>query len=329
MSKSKISISLLVIIIMTFSFFSISLLNIESNNDTNIKSTSTNYSNEYSFKDIQVVSSGYFHTALLDYNGDLWIWGRNTEGQLGLGNKTNYNEPVQLHHETDGVIWEQVSLGGYHSAAIDSNGDLWTWGWNGYGQLGLGDYELYDTPQQVIHPNIDYDPNVKWEQVSVGAESSAAIDSNGDLWTWGGNNWGQLGLGDHYSDSNYLTPQQVQHDSSWEQVSLNMWHSAAIDSNGDLYTWGQNSVGQLGLGENYGAISYNSPQQVQHDETWTQVSTSYSNTAAIDSNGDLYTWGENDLGQLGLGDDSFGKYNTPQIVWTPKWKCILNTSFIR
>ena len=103
---------------------------------------------------------------------NLYSWGRNNNGQLGLGNTTLYSSPVQLGSLTD---WSQVSSGIYHTLAIKTNGTLWSWGYNGVGSLGLGDTTNRSSPVQV-------GALTNWLSVSAGYQISAAIKTNGTLW---------------------------------------------------------------------------------------------------------------------------------------------------
>ena len=169
--------------------------------------------------------------------------------------------------------WTQVSAGQSHTAAIRSDGGLFTWGFNGVppfffsGQLGLGDTTNRSSPVQV--------GTSSWTQVGAGGNHTAAIRSDGGLFTWGFNSYGQLGNGNTTSRS---SPVQVG-TSSWTQVSTGSVHTAAIRSDGGLFTWGRNGYGRLGLGD---TTNRSSPVQVG-TSSWTQVAAGSSHTAAITS----------------------------------------------
>jgi alpha-tubulin suppressor-like RCC1 family protein len=245
--------------------------------------------------DVASVSLGYNHSAAITKNGDLYTWGENLDGQLGDGTKTNSSKPVKIMSNV-----ASVSLGDWHSAAITTSGDLYTWGANYYGQLGDGTSgataSMRSTPVKIMS-------NVA--SVSLGYSSSAAITTNGDLYTWGWNNCGQLGDGTTTDSS---TPIKIM--SNVANVSLNHddscgEYSAVITTSGDLYTWGYNEDGQLGDGT---TTSRSTPVKIMSNAV--SVSLGKAHSAAITTNGDLYTWGNN-LWFGELGDGTTTNRSTP------------------
>ena len=127
------------------------------------------------------VSLGYWHSAAVTTNGDLYCWGRNYDGQIGDGTTTNRYTPVKVLENVS-----SVSLGEYHSAAVTTNGDLYCWGGNYDGQIGDGTNTNRNTPVKVLE-------NVS--SVSLGYGHSAAVTADGDLYCWGNNYHGQIGDG--------------------------------------------------------------------------------------------------------------------------------------
>ena len=252
---------------------------------------------------------GYNYSAAIGSDGNLYTWGGNDDGQLGNGTTTNQNRPAQIDKPQgapEGFAWKQVILGGWHSAAIGSDGNLYTWGDDGSGQLGDGTNTNQKTPTLVNKPQ-GTPEGFTWKQVSLGGFHSAAIGSDGNLYTWGYNKYGQLGNG---TTTNQNRPAQIDKPQgapegfAWKQVILGGWHSAAIGSDGNLYTWGRNDDGQLGNGtttnQNRPTL-VNKPQGTPEGFTWKLASLGEHHSAAIGSDGNLYTWGVNSNGQLGNG----------------------------
>jgi len=114
----------------------------------------------------------------------LWSWGYNAQGELGLGNITNYSSPKQVGALT---TWLNVAAGNYHSLAIKTDGTLWVWGASNFGCLGLGNLTDYSSPKQV-------GALTTWLNITAGRYHSLAIKTDGTLWGWGRNSSGQLGL---------------------------------------------------------------------------------------------------------------------------------------
>ena len=240
----------------------------------------------------------------------LYSWGIGTAGQLGLGIPANKSSPNQIGSLTN---WLQVSCGGYFALAIKTDGTLWGWGYNGNGQLGLGNNVTnYSSPVQV-------GGLTSWLQVSAGRYSVAAIKTDGTLWAWGANGSGQLGLN---NGSQYSVPKQVGTLTNWKSVYSGYNHTAAIKTDGTLWLWGNNYYGQLGLNSSGQYAYYSSPKQVGALTNWSSVCAGFYNTAAIKTDGTLWTWGENNYGHLGL--NNMNNYSSPkQVGLLTNWKNIV------
>jgi alpha-tubulin suppressor-like RCC1 family protein len=232
------------------------------------------------------LKGGDRHVLALLNDGTIWTWGRNDEGQLGLGDTTNRDTPTQVGSDTN---WSGIAATGYTSMGIKSDGTIWTWGRNDEGQLGLGDTTNRDTPTQV-------GSDTNWSGIGMGAFHTFAIKSDGTLWAWGQNNFGQLGLGD---TTNRDTPTQVGSDTNWANITGGWEHTVATRSDGTLWAWGRNDENQLGLGGN---TDRNTPTQVGSDTNWVTPKVGDYFTFVTRSDGTLWAWGQNNFGQLGLGD---------------------------
>jgi len=206
----------------------------------------------------------------------------------------------------DTAGFSTFSVGLYHSLAIKEDGSLWAWGSNLYGQLGLGDDDNGERniPTQV---GTDYD----WVSVSATWNSSLALKEDGSLWGWGENFYGRL-FGDVVSDGddwNFLpghedfvwVPTQVGGDYDWVTMSAGQYHVLAIKTDGSLWTWGESDEGALGLGDGWLTVPV-PPTRVGVDNDWTAVASRREQSLALKADGSIWAWGDNEHGQLGLGD---------------------------
>ena len=233
------------------------------------------------------VSGGNFSIAAIKTDGTLWTWGRNDQGQLGTNDITHRSSPVQT--VAYGTNWSSVGCGYYLTAAIKTDGTLWTWGRNTNGGLGDNSITHRSSPVQTI----SFGTN--WSQVSAGGNHIAAIKTDSTLWTWGLNTSGQLG--DNTITHRSSPVQTVAGGTNWSQVSCGYRITAAIKKDGTLWLWGINSAG--GLGDNT-TTSRSSPVQTATLGTnWSSVSCNSFYTAAMKTDGTLWAWGQNQLGQLG------------------------------
>jgi len=254
-------------------------------NDAIVRSTPvTTFSGGTNWKQ---VSSGYDHCAAIKTDGTLWTWGRNSYGKLGINNTISRSTPVTTF--AGGTNWKQVSCGQRHTAAIKTDGTLWTWGGNYHGSLGN------NTTTNRCTPVTTFAGGTNWKQVSCGVNFTAAIKTDGTLWTWGRNNYGQLG---DNTTTNRCTPVTTfAGGTNWKQVSCGRRHTAAIKTDGTLWTWGRNSYGNLGINNTDHRCT---PVTTFAGGTnWKQVSCGRRHTAAIKTDGTLWMWGRNHYGELG------------------------------
>ena len=198
------------------------------------------------------VTAGYDHTCATRTGGTLWCWGDNGNGQLGLGNHTGQDRPRPVTSPAAGG-WASVTAQLYDTCATRAGGTVWCWGYGYYGQLGIGNHKGQCHPQQVTTPATD-----GWASVTAGLYFSCATRTGGTLWCWGWNNYGQLGIG---SGTDQELPQPVTTPAAdgWASIAAGWQSTCATRTGGTLWCWGDNSYGQLGLGNH---TDHDRPQQV-------------------------------------------------------------------
>ena len=233
------------------------------------------------------VSGGGYHTAAIKTDGTLWVWGNGANGRLGNAVTINRSTPVTTF--AGGTNWKQVSSAYRHTSAIKTDGTLWTWGDGTLAQLGNNATGNRSTPVTT------FAGGTNWKQVSSTYSHTAAIKTDGTLWTWGNGANGRLG---NAVTTNVSTPVTTfAGGTNWKQVSAGGFHTAAIKTDGTLWTWGYGTSGRLG---NAVTTNVSTPVTTFAGGTnWKQVDARYSHTAAIKTDGTLWTWGDGTFGRLG------------------------------
>jgi alpha-tubulin suppressor-like RCC1 family protein len=228
---------------------------------------------------------GDSHTVIIDLNDNVWMFGRNNFGQLGLGDDENRNKPTVLTIDGQNFKARAISCGRFHTMLIDLNDSVWTFGDNTYGQLGLNDDRIRSTPNAL---------NLKAKAISCGTDHAVIIDLNDNIWVVGGNSRGQLGLNDAV---NRYTPTALNFKAKF--ASCGFKYTILIDLNNNVWAFGLNNYGALGLGDN---IHRNVPIQIP-DIKAKFVSCGDKYTILIELNNNILAFGSNFDGQLGLGDN--------------------------
>ena len=203
--------------------------------------------------------------------------------------------------------WLQVSGGTEFTAALKSDGTIWTWGFNGNGQLGNG---TLNTSVLQVQVGTDND----WVHVESGAIYAMAIKDDGSLWGWGFN--GAYNIFDGSTD-NILEPIQVGTDTDWSKVSAGQAHTLLIKTDGTLWGMGFNTLGQLGTGFDQNTPG---PVQIGSDTTWWQIATGGAHSLALKTDSTLWATGANFTGQLGDSTTNSSLVFVP--VGSMKWKKI-------
>jgi len=292
-----------------------------------------NVSNDYRSSPTQVgtdtnwakVSHSGTHAMAIKTDGTLWAWGKNDHGQLGLNNvlTPSYrgrSSPVQVGTSSD---WSSVSAAETITAAIKTDGTLWTWGRDRPGTSGqvpmLGRpsdaYVSKSSPTQV-------GGNTTWSKVNIGLSVAMAIKTDGTLWTWGAGRG--LGLDINYGYRS--SPTQIGSLTTWSEAVVNQMNRYANDcialrTDGTLWLWGNNQNGQLGFNNASDGTHKSSPTQLGTN-TWTSISFgSYSEVAAIKTDGTLWSWGQNQNGQLGQNNTVY-KSSPVQVATNTNWSLV-------
>lgn len=247
------------------------------------------------------LTAGGGHTLGLADDGNAYAWGLNSNGQLGDGTTQEQLTPVQVTQGDipSGVSIEQVSAGGNHTLALGSDGKVYAWGSNDYGQLGNGDMENSTTARRVVSESIP--EGVVLTEVHAGWDFSLALASNGQLFAWGRNDFGQLGNG---TNSSQLTPQPVTAAGvRFCRMAAGRFHSLAIASNGKAWAWGANSLGQLGTGttDPRALPAPILPGEMPTQTTVLEVAAGWAHSVLIGDDNRVYSVGANSSGQLGNG----------------------------
>jgi len=231
-------------------------------------------------------------------NGQLYMWGHNDHGQLGLGDNTTRLLPTlvntgALAGKTITKVYTHTNYG--YTFVIDSNRDVYATGYNGEGQLGLGNYTSRNTFAQV--------PGIKADDIilSHGSNySSSYIIDGSTLYSTGDNNVGQLGLGD-FARRNTFTAAAIR----VKTVSVSGHRNASVvclQTDGKVRVWGRNDRGQLGLGHTINSFWPITLTAAGNDVVKAITHDTYAFTAILKADGTIYTCGYNGHGQLGVGD---------------------------
>jgi len=240
------------------------------------------------------VSAGYGHSLGVRSNGTAWAWGFNSDGRLGDNCDISSRSPVSVAGGfTD---WCQVSAGSLHSLGLRTNGTIWAWGRGDCGRLGDNCDISRSSPVSVVGGFTD------WCQVEAGCRYNLGVRTNGTIWAWGCNVYGQLG---DNSTINRSSPVSVVGGfTDWCQVAAGHCHSLGIRTNGTAWAWGSNGfVGRLGDNSD---IDRSSPVSVVGGFTdWCQVASGRFHSLGVRTNGTAWGWGSGGNGQLGTNNSCF------------------------
>ncbi|KAI9202852.1 regulator of chromosome condensation 1/beta-lactamase-inhibitor protein II [Polychytrium aggregatum] len=270
------------------------------------------------------LSGGANHSAMVLDDGSLVTWGDNSQGQLGRqpGKASSQADLVQTQPSHR---WAKVRCGWNHTAALDQDGILWTFGENRYGQLGYdtGGAESSCTATSVRGlpgPVVDVD---------CGIRHTVAVLENGQVWAWGCNRSGQLGqrqsdAGNSKSNLAPFQPLRIQGIDNGAAVACGQKHTIILTLDGEIYALGWNRHGQLGQ-QPSSIKSTAVPRRIDLPEATTdpvrQVCSGWSHSMALTASGAVYAWGRNDHGQLGIKHDELAARSSGATASQPTPLC--------
>lgn len=236
--------------------------------------------------EIVEVAGSHYHTLALLADGTVWAWGDNTWGELGNGTNISSSTPQSVPNVTDIIA---IAAGTDHSLALRSDGTVLAWGGCGWGQCGVGISGTHLTSPAQVH----WLTNIV--AISAGEYFSMALRSDGTVWTWGKNVYGQLGNG---TTTNATTAVMVSGINNAIQIAAGGDHAMALRANKTIMAWGRNNFGQLG---NNSTTDSTLPVSTVYFGTVAELAAGSNHSLARGEDGLVYAWGANTVGQVGDG----------------------------
>jgi alpha-tubulin suppressor-like RCC1 family protein len=255
------------------------------------------------------IAAGWDSGVALKSDGSVWTWGANDRGQLGDGSNAASNVPVRVSGLGGHVT--AIAAGDSYALTVKSDGTVWGWGDDYQGQLGDGQNANTITPVSV------HGLTGRVVAISAGKAHSLAIEADGSVWAWGDN--GGHALGVDTSDVFQNTPVRVEGLSGRAlAVAAVVDHSAAIESDGTLRSWGREF---LPSGEYMGTDTPTPMPGLTHVK---QIAGGWSFFVALEANGSVWAWGEN-LGTLGDGSGHDSPTNPVAVLGLDKGVVVIGT----
>jgi hypothetical protein len=234
-------------------------------------------------KRVVACSCGDTHTLCVTSDGLLYSFGRNSNGQLGNG-RTDDNTTPAVVEALQGQKVIAVSCGAEHSVVATETGQVYAWGWGRYGNVGDGQKVDRLTPTLSAIPE-----NRRIVAVASGWRHSLALDAEGRVYSWGWGSYGQLGHGQRQDEA---TPREVTALAGRciRRIAGGWRHTLATDDQGNLWAWGWNKFGQLGLGRARPDASVPERVQLLDDARVIDVAAGWRHSICVTEDGGFYTW---------------------------------------
>nr|XP_060475623.1 E3 ubiquitin-protein ligase HERC2 [Panthera onca] len=252
------------------------------------------------------VNSGGKHCLALSSEGEVYSWGEAEDGKLGHGNRSPCDRP-RVIESLRGIEVVDVAAGGAHSACVTAAGDLYTWGKGRYGRLGHSDSEDQLKPKLVEalqgHHVVDV-------ACGSGDAQTLCLTDDDTVWSWGDGDYGKLGRG---GSDGCKVPMKIDSLTGLGvvKVECGSQFSVALTKSGAVYTWGKGDYHRLGHGSD---DHVRRPRQVQglQGKKVIAIATGSLHCVCCTEDGEVYTWGDNDEGQL--GDGTTNAIQRPRLV---------------
>lgn len=253
-----------------------------------------------------MVAGGNTFSLALMRDGSVFAWGDQQNGTLGNGSSAAISTRFPTRALNLAAI-TRVAAGGAHGMALRSDGQVFVWGANGSGRLGLGqDGGAFATP--VVLPGLS-----GITAIAAGESFSMALRADGTLFTWGDNSQGQLGLGDALAR---LSPTAVPGTGAVVAIAAGANHALALRSDGSVLAWGKNSDGQLGVGD-FNARAVPTPVAALAGRGITQLAAGEFHSLALSADGRVRGWGSSLRGEVGVAANTangFGNFALPALL---------------
>jgi len=242
------------------------------------------------------VSVGAEHSLALTAGGAVWSWGSGSFGKLGHGDRQRHLLPKKVEAFTgQRVIAVSAGAGSKHSLALTADGEVRSWGWGTYGQLGHGDYQ-----SQLLPKKVEAFADQRVVAVSAGESHSLAITADGAVWSWGAGAYGKLGHGDQQSQP---LPKKVEALAGRRVIAVAAGWTTSLALTADgVWSCGRGDSGQLGHGDQQDQLL---PKKVEAlaGQRVVAVSAGGMHSLAIAADGAVWSWGDGREGRLGHGDE--------------------------
>ena len=265
-----------------------------------------------SLKNIIGIACGSYHSICLDGDGNVFTFGSNSEGQLGIGSSSTISELfskimslrkkpeyTSIPQKVDLPPIQQIACGGNFNICLSINGELFSFGQNNHGQLGLGNTKKYFSYPQKIEKLLTY----HIEFVECAYYTVLCKSKNNEIFGWGDNNHGQLGIGTLNDKIKEPVLLNWSVDDNIVDIALGYAHTLVLTSSNEVFTCGWNRTGQLGRTEDLeNFMQIEELGKIEELSDIIHIECGYSNSRCIDVNYNLFVFGSNEYGQLGLGD---------------------------